>query len=75
LLEAIGVISKSARKKAAGKSASYQDAVTAPLAREDDEDANEEEEEEEDDEHDLDFRLEQGTGKLRSVHKVYLFFS
>jgi hypothetical protein len=39
LLEAIGAITKSTRKKAEGKSSSYQDAVTAPLAREDDDDA------------------------------------
>ncbi|KAJ7111034.1 hypothetical protein C8R44DRAFT_532496, partial [Mycena epipterygia] len=36
LLEAIGAISKSAHKKSEGKSASYQDAVTAALAREHD---------------------------------------
>ncbi|KAJ6528419.1 hypothetical protein B0H19DRAFT_885043, partial [Mycena capillaripes] len=36
LLEAIGAISKSTRKKAEGKLAAYQDAVTAPIAREHD---------------------------------------
>jgi hypothetical protein len=47
LLEAIGVISKSIKNKAEGRSASYQDTVTAPLSRENDDDADFDEEEEE----------------------------
>lgn len=67
LLEAIGAISKSAHKKSEGKSASYQDAVTAALAREHDDDG------EEDDDDDEDEDMDDGQGgerKLKSVKKV-----
>ncbi|KAJ6621571.1 hypothetical protein B0H10DRAFT_2187885 [Mycena sp. CBHHK59/15] len=47
LLEAIGVISKSDKKKAEGRSVSYQDTVTAPLSRKNDDDTDFDEEEEE----------------------------
>ncbi|KAJ6524994.1 hypothetical protein B0H19DRAFT_864537, partial [Mycena capillaripes] len=46
LLEAIGVITKSDRKKAGGRGSAYQDAVSAPLSREEDDDAEYDEDEE-----------------------------
>jgi hypothetical protein len=73
LLEAIGVISKAARKKAEGKSASYQDSVTASLAREDDDDWEDDDEEVEDDEETADSDTAQGSEKLKSVSKVRNF--
>ncbi|KAJ6472271.1 hypothetical protein DFH09DRAFT_890186, partial [Mycena vulgaris] len=52
LLEAIGAISKSASKRAEGRLAAYQEAVSAPLAREQDDDAEADEEEEDNEEYD-----------------------
>ncbi|KAJ7507999.1 hypothetical protein B0H11DRAFT_2217997 [Mycena galericulata] len=59
-------ISESARKKSEGKSASYQDSVTASLAREDDDDGEEDEDEDEDQEGDSG----QGGRKLQSIKKL-----
>jgi hypothetical protein len=74
LLEAIGVISKAARKKAEGKSASYQDSVTASLAREDDDDWEDDDEEVENDEETAESEnTVQGSEKLKSVSKVRTF--
>ncbi|KAJ6603352.1 hypothetical protein DFH09DRAFT_1068515 [Mycena vulgaris] len=50
ILETIGVISKSTKKKAEGRSTSYQDTVSASLAREDDGDAEFNDDPEEEDE-------------------------
>jgi hypothetical protein len=73
LLEAIGVISKATQKKAEGKSASYQDSVTASLAREDDDDWEDDDEEVEDDEETANLDTAQGSEKLKSVSKVRNF--
>ncbi|KAJ7640480.1 hypothetical protein DFH06DRAFT_1000691, partial [Mycena polygramma] len=66
LLEAIGVINKADKKKAEGRAAAYQDAVSAPLAREYDDDAEFDDEEGED--------AEDGPGrgvqKLKAVTKL-----
>ncbi|KAK7007663.1 ribonuclease H-like domain-containing protein [Favolaschia claudopus] len=71
LLEAIGVISKSSRKKAEGKTALYQDSVTASLAREDDEDWEEDDEDEEEGNEEEDAEGSSGkAGKLKSVTKL-----
>ncbi|KAJ7938837.1 hypothetical protein B0H13DRAFT_1851417 [Mycena leptocephala] len=71
LLEAIGAISKSARKKAEGKGASYQDSVTASLAREDDDGGEEDYGKDGDDEMDGDGgQGGQGQRKLKSVKKL-----
>ncbi|KAJ7102799.1 hypothetical protein C8R44DRAFT_746776 [Mycena epipterygia] len=81
LLEAIGAISKSAHKKSEGKSASYQDAVTAALAREHDDDGEEDDddgeeddddgEEDDDDDEDEDMDgMQGGERKLKSVKKL-----
>lgn len=74
LLEAIGAISKSTRKKAEGKLAAYQDAVTAPIAREDDDDADLDEEDEDDEEYNSEVRSGRGVQKFRSVEKVSFSF-
>jgi hypothetical protein len=50
--------------------AAYQDAVTAPLSREDDDDACFDEDDEQDEEYDSEVRNGQGIQKLRSVEKV-----
>ncbi|KAK7001098.1 hypothetical protein R3P38DRAFT_2796132 [Favolaschia claudopus] len=71
LLEAIGVISKSTRKKAEGKAALYQDSVTASLAREDDEDwEDDDEEEEEEEENEVGGSGAGKVEKLKSVTKL-----
>ncbi|KAJ7343957.1 hypothetical protein DFH08DRAFT_701987, partial [Mycena albidolilacea] len=70
LLEAIGAISKSSGKKAGGRQTSYQDAVTAPLAREHDDDAEGDDDDEDDEEFDSEGRNEGAVAKLRSVGKA-----
>ncbi|KAF8209175.1 hypothetical protein K438DRAFT_1573231, partial [Mycena galopus ATCC 62051] len=67
LLEAIGAISKSSRKKAEGRQTAYQDAVTAPLGRQYDDDFAGDDEDGDDEGEDSDVR---GVVRLQSVEKA-----
>ncbi|KAJ6616174.1 hypothetical protein B0H10DRAFT_2393509 [Mycena sp. CBHHK59/15] len=62
LLESIGVTSKSDKKKAEGRTSTYQETVAAPLAREKDDDGEFDDEEDEEG--------EDGSSKLKAVTKL-----